>query len=74
MVQVSRGSAKWCLLPVGLVATSVFVPLGIVVFQPSFIEEVFARRLLVQTPGPPEESRQPGELEDCSGGRMITRV
>ncbi len=51
---------------------SVFVALGIVVFQPSFIEEVFAERLSAQTAGSSfGGAKQPtGEAaQDCSGAR-----
>jgi hypothetical protein len=72
MTQVSSGSSRWWLLPVGIVTASMFIALGIVVFQPSFIEEDFAQRLSAQTAGSTfGGAKQPtGEAaEDCSGAR-----
>ncbi len=59
------------MLPIGIVTASMFIALGIVAFQPSFIEEVFAERLSAQTAGSTfgGVKQTTGEAEDCSGAR-----
>lgn len=72
MTQAGDSYGRWWLLPIGIVTASMFIALGIVVFQPSFIEEVFAERLSAQTAGSTfGGAKQPtGEAaEDCSGAR-----
>jgi hypothetical protein len=71
MVQAGSRSNRWWLLPLGIVTTSVLVALGIVVFQPSFIEEVFAERVSAQTSGFFAGAKGPtGEAaEECTGAR-----
>ena len=70
MVQASGGFERWWLLPIGIVTTCVLVALGIVVFQPSFIEEIGAERLSAQGYGSSGEAKgATGEPEDCSGAR-----
>ncbi len=71
MAQASSGSGRWWLLPIGIVTTSVLVALGIVVLQPSFIEEIAAERLSAQGSGASGQAKgSRGEAaEDCSGVR-----
>jgi len=71
MTQASNDSSRWWLLPIGIVTASMFIALGIVVFQPSFIEEAFAERLSAQTAGSTfgGAKQTTGEAQDCSGER-----